>query len=920
LFKRSRIQTALLLAFGGAATLASAQEVQRVEITGSAIKRIDAETALPVQVLRREDIERSGATSTVDLLQRLAVVQGSTHEAANVGGSTFGFSGVSIHNIGETRTLVLLNGRRLTLFGGQSLTGSAAAVDLNAIPVAAIERIEILTDGASALYGSDAIAGVVNFITKRDTTDGDITVGFSAPRKGAVEQRISLSKGFGSLAQDGYNLFFAVGADKRNKLDAVDRSFARTGIIDFTHQGQRYNAFLGSPRSIPANALDNAGNLISPYLIANGSCPPQHAAFLDQASGTTSCYFDFSTQLEIFPTRERQSAIASFTKSLGQDHTLTADLMYSNSESTARIAPVPGGVSIPAGSALHNQYLLPLGITADSQAIYRVMDLGKRTNFDRAEFTMAALGLEGRLGAWDYQGALTHSRSEVESDIAGYPGARAFVNLLSSGLIDPFVGPGQQTAAGLAGLQSIAYKGYWDGGSSQLTSAELRGSRELTKLANGALLLGAGVNYYQEKFQSNPSLFAQALLADPVAGIPADPANGLPGEVRFGDESATIPYGADRNVTGAFVELVAPLAKGLEVTGSARYDKYSDFGNATTAKASARWTPTPGFLMRASVGTGFKAPTVPQLRASLQQFGVTSEPYACSPEMAQIAASLNATCRPGTVQYDQFAGGNPLLQPEKSRQATIGFRLEPSASWSVGADLWHVAIRDAFGQITEDEVFANPLQYPGAWTTAVEVSTGNTYLAFNASNQNLGKQYSTGIDFDLNGRWQTPYGQLRSQLLATYMLRERVQLQIGGTYFSAIGNNAELGTVTFRWQGKLSTSLQAGAWTHTLGLNFKSGYRDAEYLAERYDAAGNLSGVFDTVRLKVKPFYSVDWQTAWAVRDNLQLTVGLLNLFDKDPPLSLAEGGLNKGQMFGYDDRYYDSRGRTVYANLSFKF
>jgi iron complex outermembrane receptor protein len=917
-FQRNRISAAIALAC--VALSAAAQDVQRVEITGSAIRRLDAETALPVQVLRREDIDRSGATSTVDLLQRLAVIQGSTHEAANVGGSTFGFSGVSIHNIGETRTLVLLNGRRLTLFGGQSLTGSAAAVDLNSIPVAAIERIEILTDGASALYGSDAIAGVVNFITKRDTTAGDVTVGFSAPRGGAVEKRISVSKGIGSLADDGYNLFVALGADTRSKLDATSRDFAKTGIIDFSFNGQRYNAFLGSPRSIPANAVDDAGNLVSPYLIANGSCPPRHARVLDPATGTSSCYFDFSTELEIYPTRERQSALASFTKTLGSNHTLTADLMYSNAEATARIAPVPGGVSIPAGSPLHDQYLLPIGITQDSQAIYRVMDLGKRTNHDRAEFTMAALGLEGRVGGWDYNAALTHSRSDVASDIEGYPGARAFVALLNSGAIDPFVGPGQQSAAGLAGLQSIAYKGYWDGGTSSLTSAELRGSRELAKLSHGPLMLGAGVNVYNEKFQSKPSLFAQALLADPVAGFPADPANGLPGEVRFGDESATIPYGADRNVVGAFVELNAPLAKGLDVTGSARYDKYSDFGNATTAKASLRWAPTPGFLMRASLGTGFKAPTVPQLRASLQQFGVTSEPYACSAEMAQIAASLGASCRPGTVQYDQFAGGNPLLQPEKSRQASIGFRLEPSPSWSFGADLWHVAIRDAFGQITEDEVFANPLSYPGAWTTAVEVSTGNTYLAFNASNQNLGKQYSTGIDFDLNGRWKTAYGMLRSQLSATYMLRERIQLQPGGPYFSAIGNNAELGIVTFRWQGKLTTSLEMGAWTHTLGVNFKSGYRDAEYDAERYDAAGNLTGTFDTVRLEIKPYATVDWQTAWAMRKNLTLTLGLLNVFDEKPPLSLAEGGLNKGQMFGYDDRYYDARGRTVYANLSFKF
>ncbi|MEP7281138.1 MAG: TonB-dependent receptor [Rubrivivax sp.] len=902
-------------------SLAAAQtEPQRIEITGSAIRRIDAETALPVQILRREDIERSGATSTVDLLQRLAVVQGSTHEAAGVGGATFGFSGVSIHNIGETRTLVLLNGKRLAQFGGQTLTGSAAAVDLNSIPVNAIDRIEVLTDGAAAQYGSDAIAGVVNFITKRNTTEGSITVGVSAPTKGARETRIGATKGFGDLDRDGFNVVLAAAYDKRTQLDSVDRDFVKTGVIDFNYKGQKYQAFLGSPRGIPANVLDDAGNVVSPYFLVNNECPPQNVRVFDPASATTACYFDFQTELEIFPVRERKSASAALTAKLGDNHLFKGDLLWSTNHSIARIAPVPGGVNVAAGTALHDTYLLPLGITQDTTAFYRVSDLGKRVSDDKADFLFGSLSLEGGLAGWDYRTALTQSESKVRGNISGYPGARAFTNLLNSGLINPFVGPGQQTAEGQAGLDAINYRGYWDGGTSKLSSVEVTGSRGLFDLPGGPLQIGVGVQYYKEKFQSKPSAFAQGLLADPVAGTPADPDNGLLADVRFGDEATTIPYSADRGVTSAFAELAAPVTKTLELGAGVRYDHYSDVGNSTTGKLSFRWTPNRQFLVRGSVGTGFKAPTVPQLNASAQLFGVTSSPYDCTPDLLAVATSLGALCRPNGTQYEQFAGGNPLLKPEKSKQATIGFRMEPTPGFSFGADLWYVAISDVFGQITEDEVFAHPLQYPGAWTTFDEVSTGNRYLAFNASNQNLGKSFYTGIDFEATARTETRFGPWTTNFSATYMLRDKEQLLIDGPYFDPIGNNAELGFSAFRWQGKVTSSLKMGAFTHTAGFNFKSGYRDAAYDAELYNPDGTLSGTFETVRLKVKPYYTLDWQTRWEVTRSVSLTAGVLNLLDKEPPLSLADGGLSKGQMFGYDDRYYDPRGRTLYLNASVSF
>lgn len=910
---------ALCAASSATVAVAQTQQLERVEITGSAVRRIDGETSLPVQIIKRADIEKSGATSTVDLLQKLPAVQGSVTEAAGVGGSTFGFSGVSLHNLTENRTLVLLNGRRLAQFGGQTLTGFAAAVDLNTIPLAAIERVEILTDGASALYGSDAVAGVVNFITKRDSREGDITLGASMPKGGGEEARVSISKGFGSLEENGFNLLFAFNADKRKLLNSTDRSFARSGVVTFERNGQRYQFFNGSPRGIPGNTTDDAGDLVSPYYLQNGSCPAQHVP-VETAAGKFACYYDYVTQLEIYPERERQSFMTSFTKSLGSDHKLFADVLVARAKTISRIAPVPGEVAVNAGTPLHTQYLLPVGITGDSIMSYRAADLGKRTNKDTADFLNLTTGVEGLLAGWDYNLGYSHSESKVKGNIEGYPGALAFARLLASGLLNPFVGPGQQTPEAMQAIRGAAYNGYWDGGTSKLDNVQLRASREIFKLSGGSAAVATGVNFTREQFISKPSPFAQGILADPVTGAPCDPADPDTCDQRFGDASAKPPYSASRNSYGLFGELLLPVAKSVELTTSARYDHYSDFGGATTGKASFRWTPSQGVLVRGSVGTGFRAPTVPQVNGVLQSYGVTSEPYPCSPALAAIAASLGAICRPPGTQYDQFAAGNKNLKPEKSRQATLGLRFEPTQSVSLGADLWWVALRDAFGQLTEQAAFNNPAAYPNNWTVARDVGTGTNYVGLILDNQNLGKLYTSGIDLDLIGRANTEVGQITSQVTATYMLREKQQLQEGGVYYSAIGNNnPDLGTVTFRWQGKWVTSLTSGPWQHSLGVNFKAGYKDVETEVETIDAAGNITGT-EVVQLRAKEYFTFDWQTQWKMNKSFSITAGVLNILNEDPPLSLATGGLNKGQMIGYDDRYYDPRGRTFYLNASYKF
>ena len=685
----------------------------------------------------------------------------------------------------------------------------------------------------------------------------------------------------------------------------------------------------------PRSFQDDNGDLQNISLLKGDPCPNRTFRVTDEAADY--CAFNFVGELEIYPERTRDTFLATINKKIG-DQELFADLLVGKSVSATRIAPVPGTIFIAKDTtdpnSLWNKYLAPLGFQGQdldddgvidgTLARYRLYDLGKRTSNHKASFTDIAVGSKGSLLGWDYTATIAHSQSDAKEAISGYPGALAVGRLLGSGALDPFVGPGQQSAAGLAEINKAAFRGYWDGGISKLDTLSLRGSRELMSLDSGPLLLGTGLSYQVEKFQSNPSLFAQGRLADPVAGTLCDPNSADPTlqecDQRFGDESATLPYSANRKAVGLFGELVIPVGKTVEATTSLRYDNYSDFGNATTAKASFRWTPSKGFLMRGSVGTGFKAPTVPQVNASLQPFGVTNGSYACTAEMAVIAADLGAACQPNKSEYDVFAGGNKGLSAEKSRQATIGLRFEPNPQLSMGADLWHVNIRDTIGQITEEEVFANANKYSTLWTTKTDTGTGTRYLAFLNGNENLGRSYSTGLDLDMVGRTKLGGFDLTSQIALTYMIREVNQIKADGPFYSSIaGADEETGGVTFRTQGRWTNTLNAGNFSNTFQVNLKSGYRDASTDVDVLDSSGNITGT-ETVRIAVKSYFTLDWQTLWTPRKDMSITLGAINVFDTKPPLSVSDAGTNRGQQFGFDDRYYDSRGRTLYVNASYKF
>lgn len=916
---KTKLNVALSAAFGamliaGLPVTAQAQSLERVEITGSSIKRIESETALPVQTVTKAEIARSGAQTVTELIQNLPAVQGFTQVSEAVGGGGAGFAGASLHGVGDSRTLVLLNGRRVATWAGQTLTGAGAAIDLNSIPLAAVERIELLTDGASALYGTDAIAGVINFILKRDLTTGEASLLHSVPKGGAGKNSVpSVTKGFGDLSADGFNALMALSVEKQSRMQATDRKFSRTGVIPFSKDGQQYVFFNGSIRGAPANyeiydAASDYDVLGNPYLAANGSCPPNHVA----RGG--ACRYDYGSQVDLVPESRRESFFGSLSTKIDR-HTLTADLALNRFSLTSRIAPPPVDILIPTGSALYNKYMTGAGALdpaapagSELYAYWRGVDAGPRTTKDTTTAGHLAVSLTGTLADWDYSTALTHSSNRwVESHQGGWLMQNEQDAAIANGSFDPFLMPGQQSAAGSAAIAGMRHFGTFKTQTSALDALELRGSRELFKLAGGAAQVGVGADLRREHVNYEPSDIARGA-----------------GNNIAGDSSQEQPYDVSRTIWGAYAELLLPVAKTVEFTGAMRHDHYSDFGTTDNYKLAARYQPSKEFLVRGSFGTGFRAPSVPQVAAGRQLYGVTGNQYSCATAAlaAQQAIDPATVCRPAESQYDVIASGNKDLKPEKSRQWSLGLRAEPEKWLSTGVDFWSVYVKDRIGQLAEDAVAADPAKYLKNYTTFIDPGTGRHYLAFYLPNENLGDERYFGADFDAKVGFNTPIGKTTLTLQWMHLFRYDYQRVKGGEWYSNL--NAFNDTkVTFRNQIRLSGNLVSGPFENTLTVNHKPGYRDQSCtaadcgLVRKVNADGSVGGLVDMTDHHVASYTTVDWQMKYDASKLMSFTLGVINLFDRDPPLSLKSTG---GHQLGYDNRYADARGRTIYGRFTVKF
>jgi iron complex outermembrane receptor protein len=929
MFKRTKIYTGVLLALGGALLVplaVQAQESQRIEITGSSIKRIAAEGALPVQTITQQDIQRSGVTSVTQLIQKIPVMSGFTSIADSVGGTGGGVTTAGLHGVGEQYTLVLLNGRRV------APATSGTTIDLNSIPLAAIERVEVLTDGASALYGADAIAGVVNFILKRGEAPFTIDARVSAPKAGGAEEaNLAISKGFGDLSRDGYSLFVAGSFDKNKQLKATDRSFSKTGLISGTFDNLGYDFFNGSSRSVPPNVdvlgpgiggVSSSGSPInsvslSPYLEANGVCPPAHVIIGRQ------CFFDYTTTVEIYPELERKALYGSGKLALGKSGwNAFGDLAFTDVSTIARIAPYPAEFLMPSSHPYFGQYVTPY-LTPAQQAVatganvkYRLYDMGNRTYDYNTKSLHGVLGVEGGAAGWDLTTAVTLSKQRQDQNyVAGFPLADAFNAALNAQLFDPFpYAVGEMPADQLAALKATQFVGNYNKTDIKMVGWDGNAQRPVFNLGGGSAILSVGADARKTSY---------SVTANPAV------ANA---EILFDDPQPE--YDLSRKTFGVYGELLMPLGKTLEMTAAMRHDSISGvtdsqnntkFGgteSATTFKLAGKWQPNKDLALRASFGTGFRTAEMLEIAQPRVDFGVTSGTYNCPfnasyDPLGYFAAGY--VCADG-LQYEVFKQGNADLKPEKSKQWNLGGVWQATDRLSVGLNYWSVDIKDAVTSVSEQLILENPALYLDLYTTKFKASNGLTYVAILDSAINIGKIENRGIDWDFTYKDRTSFGRIEGKLAGTYIVKARYT--VPGTsdqWTTSLGKFGVDDAVTLRNRITASGTVGVGGWEHTLTMHYSSGYRDQAYTAVDDCVFFDLAtGDCADGALRVPEHITFDWRTQWAATKNLTLVFGIENVFDEDPPLSLRVNGA--GHQLGYDPRYASPLGRTYSLALRYQF
>jgi iron complex outermembrane receptor protein len=903
-----RLALSALAVFAAGHALAQEAPIQRVEVTGSAIKRINVESALPVQRLTQEQIAKTGATNVAELIQALPAMQGFTIAAIAAGTNSGGRVSASIHDIGEDYTLVLLNGRRI------APQGSGSTINLNAIPMSAIERVEILTDGASALYGSDAIAGVINFILKKNYQGFSAEATYSQPGQSSAGENgnFSLTYGMGDLDANRYNVMLSYRHDDQKQIKAIDRDFAKTAYVPFSWNGNNYIYDRTSPAAIPANvsATFNSGASpigFNPYEKKNGKCAPMNQLALSNTALVQNCGFDFVQTIEIVPENRRDSFFGKATVRATDSINVFVEAAYSRLDLTARIAPNTASVSIAKGSSMYNTYVRPYisaAQDADIKAVtasYRTYDWGTRDSETITDSKNLVLGAEGDIGAWSFGSGLTWSKNAIdERYVGGYVKNQEFRDMLAKNQFNPFLGIGEQSDATKQLINNSVFKGSIRDAYTTLKGIDARASRELFQLPAGAASIALGGDYRNYHYKQTPHA-----TASDIFGFSASPA-----------------YDMERDNYGVFTELVAPVVKTLEVSGAFRYDTFEavknklanrDMGSkesSNTYKVSARWQPSSSFLMRGSYGTGFKAPSMLDIGQPLVAAGFTASSWDCP---ANLRAENADYCQVGKRQYNVVSGGNENLKPEKSKQYTIGFRFEPTMNFSVQADLWDVKIRDAVKSVSEAQIFADPVKFRNLFTTFVDPGNGQTYWAKKTLSINIGKTHNQGIDWETSYRHRFGFGNLTTTLNGTYLIKSDYTRPgtdndwVNSMNYFGINDN-----VSFRHIVRLSTTLDTGAFSNSLIANYRNGYTDAE--AESRNLATNKLEKF---RVEVPSHLTFDWQGKWQVSKKVLLRAGVKNIADRNPPFSLRA---SSGHQVGFDPRYADPLGRTFYLTGGYTF
>ncbi|MCX7033663.1 MAG: TonB-dependent receptor [Arenimonas sp.] len=736
-----------LPAFAQESTESEAATLDTVEVTGSRLKRAEIEGAVPVVVIDRAQIDASGDVSVADLLRDTTFASFGNFRPQS-GSSAQSLASIDLRGLGSGRTLVLIDGRRAPTAPQAASSGS----DLNAIPLAAVERIEILSDGASAVYGSDAIGGVVNVITRRDFNGAELRIGRGNTEVtgGDLED---MSFVFGS-ASDTTRIVGGASSSKRGMVFTRDQIGYTLGVSSF---GNNYVNALGVLAPVPGFAC-NQGAF---YTLGNGLCS-----------------FDFNS------VAANEASIDSTSVFLRADHQINDSWnIYSAAnvtqvESFGRYAPVPGIVTAAEGGPGD----IVVGNGAPTIYRHRFAAGGNRDNFTDTTNSDFLLGVQGQLtDTIGLDVGIRHSDYKYAEVGRGYVISSLANAAVNAGLYDlrnPF-GASQDVLNSFTA--TIGRTSRW-----QTDEMYAIANFDVFEMGGGTSNAVVGAEYRDDTFQD---IYDSLSEAGVVLGS-------------AGNSSA-----GDRQASAVFFEWLLPFTSSFDITLAGRFDDYSDVGNSFSPKVAFRWQPLDNLTFRGSYGEGFRAPGLDILT---QKPTFSAEPV--NDPQSCVALSAAPTC---SLQVDTFFIANPDLAPEESEQYSVGFVYDPFEWLDLSVDYYNIKVNNTIGQISAQDIInsdLDPATYgplpPGVAITRAPNGAIIDILAGYANQGTLttdGVDLRVGTEFDL-----ADYGSLNNQLTVSWINSYEIDNGRGSAieYIDLVGypeyratllNSWTYGDFTFGW-------------------------------------------------------------------------------------------------------------------------
>jgi iron complex outermembrane receptor protein len=864
ILKLAAISSAVCLALGSNIAVAQDEKnVERITVTGSLIKRTDMEGPSPLTSIGADDIANSGVTDLISLFTKLPISgQGTFSTQGNSSDDTAnGGSSVSLRGLGADSTLILINGRRVSV--SPFAKGiDTAFVDINNIPLSAIARVDILKDGASATYGSDAIAGVINVVLKDNFDGAEVSVKYGDTADGGgEEQNVSVLMG---NSGDKFSHTFILDYFDREEVLYGDRSYSRSAnqasLRPNDPDAVDFRSSSGIPGTIALRS-DPTVRIIDEFGVDR--CAPED---IDRANNL--CRYDYAPVMTMIPDAERFSYNYLGRYEITDELKGFVDFNGQNSKSIVRGAGSPSfnELFMDGDNANHPFANDPTSLYfgQDLTMRRRTVDIGNREKRVDTDYYRVIMGLNGEFGDWFWEAAYSYIKSEsVERGVDGFPNSRRVQEAIDSELWNPFE-RSTNTQEALDFIETTTTRI----GKSTNKTLDATISGPIADIDGNEIMLALKAEYREEAISDNPD---DQFLRGDVFGTEATQANG------------------QRDSTAFAAEFAIPLLDNLEVQLAVRYEDYSDFGTTTDPKVSFLYKAMDNLSFRGSYGTAFRAPSLHQLG-----LGRTDESPNLVDNLRCDAVGLD--CQPAEVTA--IFAGNPDLGPEESKSFNLGMIFEISEDLDFSLDYYSYDIENIIDSDTQFvfDNFGNDPAVVVRFPSADPNDPGEVVRIFD-SFQNIGDVETTGIDFDLGYKLMSDVGEFKFDFVMNYVLKYE-EFRPGS-------------------DGNKRLNLKEGQFEqpevrHTTSVNWN--LEDIGVtLAINYigEFEGDADSNFEDKT--VDSMTTVDLVANYRGIDNTTLTIGATNLLNEKPPFSHHE-------FVGYVQSVHSGQGRFMYLKGTYRF